>query len=719
MGITVMPGLTSMESDMRTQQISTTIGQARENGRFYRHPDSALVSYPVAADNVLGVLPDGHYYIAIVGGGAAGIASLYELSRLAEQLTSGTITVTLYESDPDSFLTRKHESAIETIDVLGLKAGRVSAARVNKNDTVYEVGAMRFPEIAGLTWHYASVVYGDDKPIKVFPNPGKVATEFMFGDRIDRYSGAAAEEWLDPESPARKVFLTVAAGLAGTPEEGTTPISLFPIGGRDPALVAKRLKSKETQPEELQAIQYQDWPAFIAAHDGTTLEAAVRRIVTREIGKGGASSLRPIDGLDQAETINYYVELFGRFGFGTGGFKPLFNMSLVEMMRLILWDYSNEYTLPVEENVQFISGLYDKALETGGARLKVKVRLEQVSDTCHAESSRRPFIVSYDRGGKLSVNSYDYVILAAPQNQLALAVSRSGYSATPATLTLGDSALGRETAKFRDGLPPLLLSNTSSAPNARIVTALNQLHMVRSSKVFGTIETAKLDDASLVPRFNGQPIKAVVSDSGLAASYVVPSPTDPDTETESDAQPRFSSFLASYTWGDDSTRLQPDFGDYPQNPPTSSGTASGMFRTMINRAARNVLDPANPKAAPSVWWFSRLLSAVREDDRFVFDWSTNGTAGGFKLDSTGDHHQSNLCFRYHTHARNPELGNRFFLASDSYSHLGGWLEGAFMSAINAVSGLIVAANRGETAALSDAARPVVTGLQRIVPRAAE
>lgn len=454
MGITVMPGLTSMESDMRTQQISTTIGDARDTGRFYRHPDSALVSYPVAADNALGTLPpDGHYYIAIVGGGAAGIASLYELSRLAEQLTSGTITVTLYESDPDSFLTRKHESAIETIDVLGLKAGRVSAARVNQNDTVYEVGAMRFPEIAGLTWHYASVVYGDDKPIKVFPNPGKVPTEFMFGDRIDRYSGAAAEEWLDPESPARKVFLTVVAGLAGVPEEGT-PISLFPIGGRNPALVATRLKCETTQLEELRAIQYQDWPAFIAAHDGTTLEAAVRRIVTREIGKGtDSSSLRPIGGLDQAETINYYVELFGRFGFGTGGFKPLFNMSLVEMMRLILWDYSNEYTLPVEENVEFISGLYDKALETGGARLKVKVRLEQVSDACHAESSRRPFIVSYDRGGKLSVHSYDYVILAAPQNQLALAVSRSGYSATPATLTLGDSALGRETVKFRDGLP--------------------------------------------------------------------------------------------------------------------------------------------------------------------------------------------------------------------------------------------------------------------------
>lgn len=178
MGITVMPGLTSMESDTRTQRISTTIGQARLNGRFYRHPDSALVSYPVAVDNALGALPDRAYNIAIVGGGAAGIASLYELSRLAKTLSAGTMTVTLYESDPDSFLTRL-EAGTQAINVRGLKAGRVSAARVNQNDTVYEVGAMRFPEIAGLTWHYASVVYGDGAPIKVFPNPGKVPTEFM------------------------------------------------------------------------------------------------------------------------------------------------------------------------------------------------------------------------------------------------------------------------------------------------------------------------------------------------------------------------------------------------------------------------------------------------------------------------------------------------------------------------------------------------------------
>jgi len=104
------------------------------------------------------------------------------------------------------------------------------------------------------------------------------------------------------------------------------------------------------------------------------------------------------------------------------------------------------------------------------------------------------------------------------------------------------------------------------------------------------------------------------------------------------------------------------------------------------------------------WWFARLLSEAREDDRFVFDWTTNRTAGGFKLDMTGDYYQSNLCFRYHTHACDTALRNRFFLASDSYSHLGGWLEGAFMSAVNAVAGIIVAENDGKLDLLNDEAR---------------
>jgi tryptophan 2-monooxygenase len=693
MGVTVMLRLTDLAVEGALEAaapaVPATVGEVRRNGRFYRHPDSALVSYPVAVDpeggQGLGKLPEGPpLNIAIVGGGAAGIASLYELSQLARQ--GRPISVTIYEADPDSFLTNKVKPGfLESISVRGLKAGRVSAARIETKsavDTIYEVGAMRFPEIAGLTWHYASVAFGDDAEIKIFPNPGKVPTEFVFGNQVDRYVG---DDWTDLNSPTRAVRELIIDGLAGSAD-------FFPIGGKAPADVAAELKNSDTSKRRLSKI-HRAWQRFVARYDGITLEAAVRRII-----RSKAASLPAIPGLSATETENYYVELFGRFGFGTGGFKPLFNMSLVEMMRLILWDYSNEFTLPVTENVEFIDHLYDAALVNGGEDFDVHITLGRVADVCHgvSDAGESASVFFYPHGsGELGAGQYDYVILAAPQDQLISTVTRAGYAPAAREVQFGDDACGMGTLTAK-ALPPLMLSRQHEAPNARIATAVSQLHMVRSSKVFGTIATDRLKDPEIVPRFKDEPIAAVISDSGLAASYVVPSPS----------RSNFSTFLVSYTWDDDSTRLQRDYGQYPQNPPTPDGTttetANAMYQTMVNRASRDVKDPVTNEYKR--WWFARLLSEAREDDRFVFDWTTNRTAGGFKLDMTGDYYQSNLCFRYHTHACDTELRNRFFLASDSYSHLGGWLEGAFMSAVNAVAGIIVAENGGKPDLLNAEAR---------------
>jgi tryptophan 2-monooxygenase len=146
-----------------------------------------------------------------------------------------------------------------------------------------------------------------------------------------------------------------------------------------------------------------------------------------------------------------------------------------------------------------------------------------------------------------------------------------------------------------------------------------------------------------------------------------------------------------------------------------------MFEAMLNRAHRQ--NPATPSDPNTKWWLSQVLSKSAATDRVSWDWSTYVTAGGFKLDMTGDYHQSNLCFRYHTHARfsNPNLPpderlyNRVFLASDSYCHLGGWLEGAFMSAINAVAGIVVSINSGDFGALNDEARKLFTTFEPILP----
>ena len=684
MAITVIRDLASTDQ-------ADTIGDLIDSGLHYRHPDSAQIAYPriVEGQQAIGTLPlNQNLKIAIVGMGAAGIAALYELSKL-----EGNHSVTVFEPDAKHVV---HHQNPRDIDIEGLRAGRVFAARAKseqgEDQTVYEIGAMRFPEIAGLTWQYAQDVFGSDGKVKVFPNPGKVATEFVFGDQVERYKG---ETWANPDAPTRQVKDLVIRYLLGN---GVEP--LLWIGERAPLDVIPLLKAKDTSTETLAGID-QDWKQFAIDNDGMTLGAAVRAILASHIAE-----LPDLPGLNtERERINYYFELFGRFGFGTGGFKSLFSQSIVEMMRLILWDYSNEYTLPVTENVQFLAGLYHKAKDTLGTRLTLKQA--RVCDVLNQLLDDYSAVIAYypENETNISTEQFDYVILALPHEQLLPLINRAGVAPSYSVRRVGDHALGLGTQLLRNVLPPLLLDNKETAFNARAISAVSMLRMTRSAKVFGTFDNKYESD---LPTFNDEPIKAVISDGGLAASYIVPSPI-------AGMEDKYSSFLASYTWDDDTTRQQRDFGEWPLNP--AAGEADDgkpMFQRLISRADHNVKAAGSNSYQP--WWFYEILQKVEPANRLSFDWSTHGSAGGFKIDMPGDHQHSNFCFRFHTHALDETLPTRFFLASDSYSHLGGWLEGAFMSAVNAVSGVVVAANgRGGTGveALNAEAQKLFTTLDPI------
>lgn len=237
MGITVIPTLFDEDNLPASESSSKTVGQVRETGKYYRHPDSAVITYPLVVEKAIGSIPKSEekLKIAIIGGGAAGIASCYELSRLEN---SDRIEVTLYESDPDHFTYKVPDDPDAVVpvnlDTFGKRAGRVFAAKsYNPNvedpsqdddHTIYEIGAMRFPEIAGLTWHYAGEVFGETETVEVFPNPGKVPTEFVFGDRSDRYyNKSTGGIWLDKDSPTKRVFEVVRAGIFGVPPKPEGP----------------------------------------------------------------------------------------------------------------------------------------------------------------------------------------------------------------------------------------------------------------------------------------------------------------------------------------------------------------------------------------------------------------------------------------------------------------------------------------------------------------
>lgn len=702
-----------------------TIGDLVEIGRHYRHPDSARISYPDVVQEPLGTInkpEDRPLKIAVVGGGVAGIAAIYELSRLAN--ASQNLNVTLFESDHEHF-TEDYLRPFISLDTYKRRAGRVFAAESFGEDstkhTVYEIGAMRFPEIAGLTWHYASQVFNVTEEVDPFPNPGTVPTEFVQGERVDRY---IRQDWLDENSPTKNVSNLVKLGIVGDGNATSKNVSLFLIGGKDPAKISQELKSKNTTEGRLEQI-LNEWKTFAKQYDGLSLESAVRRVISDK-----HHELYDVPGLHSNESkINYYVELFGRFGFGTGGFKPLFSTSLTEMMRLLLWDYSNEYSLPVKENVEFVKKLFEKATITNG--LNVHVERARVSDVFHLDEDNGtsaavlfyrinaiPLIkplcsekFKVEESKKSSLDRFDYVILAVTPKQANSIVSRAGFQNVARKVRMGDyQAQYEHLLKVR---PPFILNSSPSADaaNSQIFSAINQIHMVTSSKIFATIKKLKYDTNA--PKLNDTTITAIVSDCGLSASYIVPSPHQNDTF---DPQNRYYSFLISYNWEDDTKTLQNELLEYPKNVECGNTKNQDMIKRVINRTIRDVVNPAanttDGKPQYERWWFGHVLSDAHGKgeltDVLSYDWTTHHSSGAFKLDVTGDYYNTHLLVRYHTHAiQAKNLQNRFFLAGDSYSHLGGWIEGAFMSSVNAVSGLIVAANQGDVSKLNCEARKVM------------
>ena len=95
-----------------------------------------------------------------------------------------------------------------------------------------------------------------------------------------------------------------------------------------------------------------------------------------------------------------------------------------------------------------------------------------------------------------------------------------------------------------------------------------------------------------------------------------------------------------------------------------------------------------------------------------YDWSYEPTTlGAFKVDKPEDNYFSSSLFYHYQQASpaNPGPHTSIFLAGDSVGHLGGWVEGAAMSAINAVVGLCsqIEQQRPGFVTLADRFRPLL------------
>ena len=136
-----------------------------------------------------------------------------------------------------------------------------------------------------------------------------------------------------------------------------------------------------------------------------------------------------------------------------------------------------------------------------------------------------------------------------------------------------------------------------------------------------------------------------------------------DYDPTSSEQPNTEGYgvvLVSYVWGDDSTRLQ-------------ALTANQRYNIFLERL--KIIDND----------FATQLenNVISLSTMECIDWqSTAGIYGAFKLNYPGQE-QANSCafFQY----QQEEQG--LFIAGDSVSYAGGWMEGAITTALNAACGV--------------------------------
>jgi tryptophan 2-monooxygenase len=307
------------------------------------------------------------------------------------------------------------------------------------------------------------------------------------------------------------------------------------------------------------------------------------------------------------------IDILGAIGIGHGGLSSLFDLSFLEMLRLLVNGYIGEDLIIAEGMSEFIRRLYELKVQT-------PFGLISLADTQCVHLNRPVVLMDYNKEtgnpivfikseGKLKAREFPAVIFSGP---------------------LGAAQLTNITNKTNSGV--YLLSS-------EVREGIKTSPMIASSKTYICTET-KFWLKKKIPY-------CILSDDITRATYFLDYPNT-----------KYGVVCLSYTWALDSIKLQ-------------------------------AIDPKD-----RVVIFKRSLSAIYKElnDYLVpvngevlsIDWGNEPYQNGaFKVFNPGDdRRQKPIYLQFLSVLGKEDKG--VYLAGDSVSWSGGWVEGAVCTAINAV-----------------------------------
>lgn len=305
---------------------------------------------------------------------------------------------------------------------------------------------------------------------------------------------------------------------------------------------------------------------------------------------------------------------FGALGVGSGGFGPLYEINMVEMLRIIAlgWEDNQQLYLSGMQALPMAFYTTPPPFQTTSLQQQGAVVFNTtVTGIEWDPQNRRPVLMF----GSSSARPFDAVIVATTTRSMSfmgLTLPTSGGQ----QMISGDA---------QDGI--------------------RDLHMTASSKLFIRTQTKFWQNQGGTFPAN---IQTDELPRGIYALDYGPN------------QPN-GVILVSYTWEDDSQRLQ------AVDPLT-------RFTQLL---------PSIQKAAPE--WYPYLKNPMNGEILSV-DWQNEvGYYGAFKLDYPGTEPQCQASYFQYQSCLSSATDTGVYLAGDGVSWSGGWTEGALQTALNAVT----------------------------------
>lgn len=642
--------------------------------------------------------------VAVVGGGMSGLLTAYQLRKAG-------MNVTVYEAGPKP-----------TTGAVG--AGRIAPTIVSGGgqSATGQLGAMRFPSNAYLFWHYmkSSGAASGSTTFTAFPNVGKVPTTFTGGDPGTSgdevkgiwNTGSAHSPASQTELPA--AFQTISEKHAERFNQYSPAGSSLTVqDAADMIECGLNIGTYKTQVD-----------AFWAA--------AVNELYTKSYHDFLSDSAFNIGGYSFTADR---IEKVGYIGIGTGGFGPLFSRCVLEIIRLFIWRYDTEFAVPNLGDLP--KKLYDKGVAAGVSYLYNR----ELQGFVYDENRGDYLIYSTSGSGGYISAGHDYIVLAmtsqASQSLLANAQTnfppslinwhtqnyifpfydnRSPYSSFQSDI--------KRDLEGQDGMDSVKIFQTMSGP-ASGDTGASYLQVSPNNTTYD----------ALIKTCFGNLNENAAGYAPLGLTYVFPvhnnitatGPLLPFKDATTSVALHYNWGSDDYgqnLWPNDAANIQVNLLDNDssvQSALNSSGKFFGSSSSATNlgneiwKAIRSRFSGFSPWTgfnaglwAPFTWFFKKNGNTL---NFAIVRWSKVPFIKiGFKLDRPD--YGANLIYAYkvtteaysYSYVWDFKFGSYYYVhpavrklyfAGDAVSNYGGWVEGAFQSALNASAGIIQQAAEAE------------------------